>query len=312
MKKDPLDMIGNTPLLRLKNIEPEGVELYAKMESENLSGSIKARTALAMIDDAEKRGLITPNCKDSSCHLLEPTSGNTGIALAAISTLRGYKFTAVVSKSVTEERVNLLKAYGAEIVFSSAEGGSNEAIKVAEELAKDKKYTMLNQYENPANPLAHYKTTAREIIDDLPDLTTFVAGLGTGGTLAGAGKRLLEHNPDIQIVAAEPMPGDAVQGLRSLEEGYIPPVYDPSVLTRKLLISSRDSIFYTRLLLKKEALFVGVSAGSNLAAALRVADPKTNNKIVFIVPDGGARYLSTGIFDVSDEDIDKFEVYGWW
>lgn len=312
MKKDPLDMIGNTPLLRLKNIEPEGIELYAKMESENLSGSIKARTALAMVDDAQARGLITPNCNNSNCHLLEPTSGNTGIALAAISTLRGYKFTAVVSESVTEERVNLLKAYGAEIIFSSAEGGSNEAIKVANEIAKDKKYTMLNQYANPANPLAHYKTTAKEIIDDLPDLTTFVAGLGTGGTLSGAGKRLFEHNPDIQIVAAEPLPGDAVQGLRSLEEGYIPPVYDSSVLTRKLLVSSRDSIFYTRLLLKKEALFVGVSAGSNLAAALRVADPKTNNKIVFIVPDGGARYLSTGIFDVSDEDIDKFEVYGWW
>lgn len=233
MKKDPLDMIGNTPLLRLKNIEPEGVELYAKMESENLSGSIKARTALAMVDDAQARGLITPNCQDSNCHLLEPTSGNTGIALAAISTLRGYRFTAVVSKSVTSERVNLLKAYGAEIIFSSAEGGSNEAIRVAQELAKDKKYTMLNQYANQANPLAHYKTTAKEIIDDLPDLTTFVAGLGTGGTLAGAGKRLIEHNPNAQIVAAEPMPGDAVQGLRSLEEGYIPPVYDPAVLTRK-------------------------------------------------------------------------------
>ena len=305
-------MIGNTPLLRLKNIEPEGVEIYAKMESENLSGSIKARTALAMVDDAEARGIIKPNCKDSSCHLLEPTSGNTGIALAAIATLRGYKFTAVVSKSVTKERVNLLKAYGSEIIFSSAEGGSNEAIKVAYDLAKDQKYTMLNQYANKANPLTHYNTTAQEIIADLPGLTTFVAGLGTGGTLAGAGKRLLEHNSDIQVVAAEPLPGDSVQGLRSLEEGYIPPVYDPSVLARKLLVGSRDSVFYTRLLLKKEALFVGVSAGSNLAAALRVADPKTNNKIVFIVPDGGARYLSTGIFDVSDEEIDKFEVYGWW
>lgn len=305
---EPLDMIGNTPLLKLNNLAPEGIEIYAKMESENLTGSIKARPALSMILAAEKSGELRPGVE-----LIEATSGNTGIALAAISSLRGYSFTAVVSKIVTQERIELLQAYGAKIVFSSAEGGSNEAIRVAHEIHEKSsgKYLMLDQYDNPNNPLAHYNGTAPEIVEELPDLTTFVAGLGTGGTLTGAGKRLKEHNPDIQIVAAEAKPGDNVQGLRSLEEGYIPPIFDASFLDRKMLISSKDSIDWTRCALKQEGLFVGVSAGSNLAAAIRVASPE-NNKIVIIVPDGGARYLSTGIFAADDKDLGDYDAFGWW
>jgi cysteine synthase B len=307
MPVNPLDLIGNTPLVKLNNISPEGVEIYAKMESENLTGSIKARPALNMVLQAEKSGRLKPGMK-----LLEATSGNTGIALAAIAGLRGYSFTAVVSKAVTEERIELLKAYGAEIIFTSAEGGSNQAIAHAHQIVdQDKSYLMLDQYDNQANPDAHYYGTAPEIIKELPEITTLVAGLGTGGTLMGCSKRLREHNSDIQIVGAEPMPGESVQGLRSLDDGYIPPIFNLEVLDRKLLISSRDSIYWAIMLLRKEGLFCGVSAGSNLAAALKVASPE-NNQIVIIVPDGGARYLSTGIFSASEDELDNFDAYGWW
>ena len=288
-----LDMIGNTPLLELKSFSPRpGVEIYAKLEGQNPTGSVKDRVALKMIQEAEASGKLHPGSV-----LLEPTSGNTGISLAMIARVKGYQFIAVMPDNVTKERRQLLELYGAQIIFSDGAQGSNGAVRKAQELAQqNEQYTMLYQYGNQANPRAHYEGTAVEIIRDLPDIDVFVAGLGTGGTLTGAARRLKEHNPAIRIVAAEPMQGDGVQGLRSLEDGFIPPVLDQSVLDAKILVKGIDSIRRTRQLKDQEGIFAGPSCGAALHAALRVASTVEHGKIVALLADGGWKYLSEDLW----------------
>jgi cysteine synthase len=296
-----LDTIGNTPLVELKSFSPRpGVQIFAKLEGVNPSGSIKDRIAKKMIEEAEASGRLT-----SGSILLEPTSGNTGIALAMIARVKGYPFIAVLPDNVTQERRQMLELYGARIILSDGTLGSNGAVKLARDLAsKDDRYVMLYQYGNDANPRAHYEGTALEIINDLPDLDVFVAGLGTGGTLTGNARRLKEYNPAIRIVAAEPLQGDAVQGLRSLEDGFVPPVLDQSLLDAKILVSSRDAIRRTRQLKDQEGIFAGPSCGAALHAALRVAASMERGKIVVILADGGWKYLSE---DLWTRDLDQLE-----
>jgi len=296
-----LDTIGNTPLVELKSFSPRpGVQIFAKLEGFNPSGSVKDRIAKMMVEEAEADGKIKPGSV-----LLEPTSGNTGIALAMIARVKGYPFTAVMPDNVTQERRQMLELYGAQIIYSDGALGSNGAVKLAQELAStDDRYVMLYQYGNDANPRAHYEGTAVEIINDLPDVDVFVAGLGTGGTLTGNARRLKEHNPAIKIVAAEPLQGDGVQGLRSLEDGFVPPVFDQSLLDAKVLVSSRDSIRRTRQLKDQEGIFAGPSCGAVLHAALRVASTMEHGKIVVILSDGGWKYLSE---DLWTRDLDQLE-----
>ncbi|MBX5455805.1 MAG: cysteine synthase family protein [Thermogemmatispora sp.] len=288
-----LETIGNTPLVELKSFSPRpGVQIFAKLEGVNPSGSIKDRIAKRMIEEAEASGKLAPGSI-----LLEPTSGNTGIALAMIARVKGYKFVAVMPDNVTRERRQLLELYGADIIFSDGAQGSNGAVRLAQELArKDERYVMLYQYGNSANPDAHYYGTAVEIINDLPDLDVFVAGLGTGGTLTGNARRLKEHNPAIRVVAAEPMQGDSVQGLRSLEDGFVPPVLDLSLLDARILVSGIDAIRRTRQLKDQEGIFAGPSCGAALHAALRVASSMERGKIVVILADGGWKYLSEDLW----------------
>jgi [CysO sulfur-carrier protein]-thiocarboxylate-dependent cysteine synthase len=288
-----LDMIGNTPLLELKSFSPRpGVEIYAKLEGQNPTGSVKDRVALKMIQEAEASGKLRPGSV-----LLEPTSGNTGISLAMIARVKGYQFIAVMPDNVTKERRQLLELYGAQIIFSDGAQGSNGAVRKAKELAQqNEQYTMLYQYGNQANPRAHYEGTAVEIIRDLPDIDVFVAGLGTGGTLTGTARRLKEHNPAIRVVAAEPMQGEGVQGLRSLEDGFIPPVLDQSTLDAKILVKGIDSIRRTRQLKDQEGIFAGPSCGAALHAALRVASTVEHSKIVVLLADGGWKYLSEDLW----------------
>jgi len=288
-----LETIGNTPLVALKSFSPrQGVEIYAKLEGMNPSGSVKDRVAQRMIEEAEAEGRLKPGTI-----LLEPTSGNTGIALAMIARIKGYQFVAVMPNNVTKERRQILEIYGAQIVFSDGTLGSNGAIKLAKEMAsQDKQYMMLYQYGNEANPRAHYYGTAAEIIEDLPDLDVFVAGLGTGGTLTGNARRLKEHNPAIKIVAAEPLQGDGVQGLRSLEDGFVPPVFDKSLLDAKILVSNMDAIRRTRQLKDQEGIFAGPSCGASLHAAIRVARSLERGKVVTILADGGWKYLSEDLW----------------
>ena len=296
-----LDTIGNTPLVELKSFSPRpGVQIFAKLEGANPSGSIKDRIAKKMIEEAEADGKLTPGAI-----LLEPTSGNTGIALAMIARVKGYAFVAVMPDNVTQERRQMLELYGAKIVYSDGTLGSNGAVKLAKELASsDDRYVMLYQYGNDANPRAHYEGTAVEIIRDLPDLDVFVAGLGTGGTLTGNGRRLKEYNPAIKIVAAEPLQGEGVQGLRSLEDGFVPPVLDQSLLDSKILVSAGDSIRRTRQLKDQEGIFAGPSCGAALHAALRVAASMERGKIVVILSDGGWKYLSE---DLWTRDLEQLE-----
>src|SRR5258706_13551451 len=296
-----LDTIGNTPLVELKSFSPRpGVQIFAKLEGANPTGSIKDRIAKKMIEKAEASGKLTPGAI-----LLEPTSGNTGIALAMIARVKGYEFTAVMSDNVTQERRQMVELYGAKIIYSDGSLGSNGAVRLAKELARiDERYVMLYQYGNDANPGAHYEGTAVEIIRDLPALDVFVAGLGTGGPLTGNALRLKEYNPAIKIVAAEPLQGDAVQGLRSLEDGFVPPVLDQSLLDSKILVSSRDAIRRTRQLKDQEGIFAGPSCGAVLHAALRVADGMERGKIVVILADGGWKYLSE---DLWTRDLDQLE-----
>jgi cysteine synthase len=296
-----LDTIGNTPLVELKSFSPRpSVQIFAKLEGVNPSGSIKDRIAKKMIEEAEASGKLTPGSI-----LLEPTSGNTGIALAMIARVKGYPFIAVLPDNVTQERRQMLELYGARIILSDGTQGSNGAVKLAQDLAsKDDRYVMLYQYGNDANPRAHYEGTSLEIINDLPDLDVFVAGLGTGGTLTGNGRRLKEYNPAIRIVAAEPLQGDAVQGLRSLEDGFVPPVLDQSLLDARILVSSRDAIRRTRQLKDQEGIFAGPSCGAALHAALRVAASMERGKIVVILADGGWKYLSE---DLWTRDLDQLE-----
>jgi cysteine synthase B len=296
-----LDTIGNTPLVELKSFSPHpGVQIFAKLEGMNPSGSVKDRIAIKMVEQAEAEGQLQPGSI-----LLEPTSGNTGISLAMISRVKGYKFVAVMPDNVTKERQQLLELYGAKIIFSDGSRGSNGAVKLANELVQeDKRYVMLYQYGNSANPLAHYQGTAPEIIRDLPDLDVFVAGLGTGGTLTGSARRLQEYNPAIKVFAAEPMQGEGVQGLRSLDDGFVPPVFDSSLLDGRILVSSRNAIRRTRQLKDQEAIFTGPSGGAALHVALRVANSMDHGKVVIILADGGWKYLSE---DLWTSELDELE-----
>lgn len=289
---DMVQAIGNTRLVELPRISPNpDVRILAKLESENPTGSIKDRTALYLIDDAERRGHIKPG--DT---IMEPTSGNTGISMAMICRLRGYRLVAVMPDNVTPERRQLLTLYGAEIVESPGELGSNGSVAEALRLSAANGLYMPYQYGNPANPRAHYETTAEEILRDCPEIDVFVAGLGTGGTLMGCAQRLKEHRADIQVVACEPLQGDPVSGLRSLDDGFIPPILDLSRLDRKLLVSNHDSLVMTRRLATEEGLFAGVSSGGIFHVAARIAAGMDRGTIVGIVPDGGWKYLSAGLW----------------
>ena len=296
-----LDTIGNTPLVELQSFSPRPeVQIFAKLEGANPSGSIKDRIAKKMIEEAEASGKLTPDKI-----LLEPTSGNTGIALAMIARVKGYRFTAVMPDNVTRERRKMLELYGANIIFSDGTQGSNGAVRLAKELAQsDDRYLMLYQYGNDANPRAHYESTAPEIIADLPDLDVFVAGLGTGGTITGTALRLKEYNPAIKIVAAEPLQGEGVQGLRSLEDGFVPPVLNQSLIDAKILVMGTDAIRRTRQLKDQEGIFAGPSCGAALHAALRVASSMEHGKIVVILADGGWKYLSE---DLWTRELDELE-----
>src|SRR5437762_4738328 len=283
--------IGNTPLVELPSFSPHaGIRLWAKLEGANPSGSVKDRIALAMLDAAEAAGDLYPGTRRI---VIEPTSGNTGIALAMLARRRGYRFLAVLPENVSTERRQLLEAYGAALEFTPGELGSNGAIRRAKQLVEQhpERFYMPYQYGNPANPGAHYATTAPEILRDLPEITHFAAGLGTGGTLTGTGRRLKEEKPIVQIVAAEPNPGDAVQGLRSLDEGFIPPVLDAAVLDRKILVTSDDSLVMTRRLAAQEGIFAGISSGAVMHAAVRVAQPLESGDVVCLFADGGWKYL---------------------
>lgn len=305
-----LETIGNTPLVELKSFSPcSGVQVFAKLEGVNPTGSIKDRIALQMIENAEASGQLKPGSI-----LLEPTSGNTGIALAMICRVKGYKFIAVMPDNVTNERRQMLELYGAKIVFSDGKLGSNGAVRLAQQMAQeDERYVMLYQYGNAANPGAHYNGTAVEIIRDLPDVDVFVAGLGTGGTLTGNARRLKEYNPAIKVVASEPMQGDGVQGLRSLDDGFIPPVLDISLLDAKILVPSREAIRRTRQLKDQEGIFAGPSCGAALHAALRYAERLERGKIVVILSDGGWKYLSEDLWTLElDELEDNLEAKVLW
>ena len=308
-----LDSIGNTPIVRLPTLSPsESVRVYAKLEGCNPTGSVKDRVAKSMVDAAEASGALKPGQK-----LLEPTSGNTGISLAMISARKGYELTAVMPDNVTRERSQLLEMYGATIVYSEGAKGSNGSVEMALDIAeKDSSFHMLYQYGNEANPRAHYEGTAPEILDELGEVAAFVGGLGTGGTLMGVGRRLKEENPDTKIVAAEPMQGEEVQGLRSLDDGFIPPIIDLAVLDRKIMVSNRDAIVWTQKLLREEGLFAGVSAGAIAAIASRMAGEMdaagTEGNIVFIVPDDGWKYLSSGVYTKSVDELENLDSTVWW
>jgi [CysO sulfur-carrier protein]-thiocarboxylate-dependent cysteine synthase len=303
-----LDLVGSTPLVELERVSPKAsVRLYAKLEGQNPTGSIKDRVAKAMIEAAEASGELEPGR-----HLLEPTSGNTGISLALVAKLRGYPLTCVMPASVTEERRRLLRLYGAEIVDSPPEEGSNGAVRLALEIAEhDPTFFMPFQYANEANPRAHYEGTGAEIAADLDRVDVLVAGLGTGGTLMGAGERLRESFPDLVVAAAEPLPGDEVMGLRSLADGYVPPILDVSRLDRKLLVSNEESVAGLRLLLEREGVFGGVSSGAVIHAALRLADELVEGVVVCVLADGGWKYLSAGFWETDDVEA-SMERSVWW
>src|SRR2546421_12349789 len=298
---DILEAIGHTPLVELRRLSPKpGVRIYAKLESYNPTGSVKDRVARAMIETAEEEGAIAPGQT-----ILEPTSGNTGISLGMICSRRGYPLKVVMPDNVTVECTQLLRMYGAEIVYSPGVQGSNGAVAMALDMAeRDSSYYMPYQYGNQANPLAHYHGTAVEILEELDDVSAFVAGLGTGGTLMGNARRLKEEDPDTLIVAAEPLQGENVQGLRSLDDGYIPPILDLSLLDRQIFVSNRDAVVWTKKLLAEEGLFVGVSAGAVAAIAVRAAHELEEGDAGFVVPDDGWKYLSSGVYTKSLEELD--------
>jgi len=308
-----LDSVGGTPLVGLPALSPSPhVRLWAKMEDHNPTGSVKDRAALAMIEAAEADGSLTPGAT-----ILEPTSGNTGISLAMAARIKGYRLICVIPENTSEERSHLLRVYGADIIYSPAEGGSNEAVRVAQKMAAERPdAVMLYQYGNPANPEAHYRTTGPELLADLPTITHFVAGLGTTGTLMGVGRYLRERVPEVQIVAAEPRYGELLYGLRNLDEGFVPELYDPDVLTRRFSIGARDALRRTRQLLDEEGIFAGISTGGILHAALLLAEQEVRAgrraDIAFIVCDGGWKYLSTGAYDGDlDEAEDRLEGQLW-
>jgi cysteine synthase B len=303
-----LSLVGNTPLVELKRLTPKpSVRMYAKLEGENPTGSIKDRVAKAMIDAAEAAGELQPGRE-----LLEPTSGNTGISLALIAKLKGYHLTCVMPANATEERRRLLQLYGATIIDSPADQGSNGAVKLALELAeREPRYYMPFQYANPANPRAHYEGTGAEIADALDRVDVLVAGLGTGGTLMGTGERLRESFPDIVVAAAEPLPGDLVMGLRSLDDGYVPPILDISKLDRKVLVSNAESVRAVRALLDLEGIFAGVSAGAVVHVARTLAAELDEGVVVCVLADAGWKYLSADFWDADDVET-SMERTLWW
>jgi cysteine synthase B len=299
-----LELVGNTPLVELPRLSPKPeVKLYAKLEGQNPTGSIKDRVALAMVEAAQ----LEPGQE-----LLEPTSGNTGISLALVARLKGYRLTCVMPENVTEERRRLLRLYGAEIVESPGEEGSNGAVRLAQELAeREPRYRMLFQYANEANPRAHYEGTGAEIVAALDRLDVLVAGLGTGGTLMGAGRRVREAFPEATVAAAEPLPGDPVMGLRSLEDGYVPPVLDVAQLDRKLLVSNAEAVAGLRALLEQEGVFAGVSSGAVIHAARKLAAELDEGVVVTVLADAGWKYLSAPFWEAANPEAEMEEAV-WW
>jgi cysteine synthase len=307
---DIVQSIGNTPLIELPRLSPKpGVRIWAKLESRNPTGSVKDRVARALIEDAEAKGALS-----AGQTVLEPTSGNTGISLAMICRRKGYKLKVVMPENVTKERTQLLQMFGAEIVYSEGSKGSNGAVEMALDIAqKNPGWYMPYQYGNPANPNAHYNGTALEILEELDEVSAFVAGLGTGGTLMGNGRRLKETFGDaVKIVAAEPMQGEPVQGLRSLDDGFIPPIIDLSLLDRKIFVTNRDAILWTRKLLDEESVFAGVSSGAIARVAVRIAGELESGNVVFIVADDGWKYLSSGIYTLPVDEIENLDSTVWW
>jgi cysteine synthase B len=301
-----LDSLGNTPLVGLPRLSPApDVRLWAKLEDRNPTGSVKDRAAFFMVEQAEKDGLLVPGSV-----ILEPTSGNTGISLAMVAKLRGYRLKVVMPENTSAERRQILEMFGAEIIYSSAAGGSNEAVRVAKGLAAEHpEWVMLYQYGNEANARAHYETTGPELLTDLPEITHFVAGLGTTGTLMGVGRYLRERVPDVKIVAAEPRYGELVYGLRNVDEGFVPELYDESVLTTRFSVSSADALRRTRELLHAEGIFAGISAGCALHAAIAMAakavEAGERADIAVLVADGGWKYLSTGAYSGTLDEAEK-------
>lgn len=294
---DVLGLIGDTPMVSLAPLSPTpGVTIWAKLEGQNPGGSVKDRVAKRMVEAAEADGLLRPGAT-----ILEPSSGNTGIGLAIVCRLKGYRLTIVLPENVSPERRQLLEAFGARIVDSPGDEGSNGAIRVAEALAKDEDVVLLHQYRNPANPAAHYETTGPEIWADCPEVDAFVAGLGTSGTLMGVGRYLKERNPAVRIVAVEPPAGEQIQALRSLDDGYVPPIFDPDLLDRKSIVRPRESVEWTRRLAHECGIFAGLSSGAAVAGAVRTAGELGSGTVVTLLPDGGWKYLSTGAWT---EDLD--------
>jgi [CysO sulfur-carrier protein]-thiocarboxylate-dependent cysteine synthase len=298
---DTVAAIGHTPLVELKSLSPKpDVRIWAKLESHNPTGSVKDRVARSLIEDAEARSAIEPGKT-----ILEPTSGNTGISLAMICRRKGYPLKVVMPSNVTEERTQLLQMYGAEIVYSPGEQGSNGAVAMALEMAEaDSSYFMPYQYGNEANPRAHYDGTGVEILEELEDVAAFVGGLGTGGTLMGTGRRLKEADASTLVVAAEPLQGELVQGLRSLDDGFIPPIIDLALLDRKIFVSNRDAVVWTKKLIEEEGIFAGVSSGAVAAISQRVAAELDTGNVVTVFPDGGWKYLSSGVYTKTLEELE--------
>ncbi len=309
-RTDIIDAIGNTPLVEAPGLSPkESVRIFAKLEGHNPTGSVKDRIARSLVEDAEARGLLEPGST-----ILEPTSGNTGIGLAMVGCVKGYRVKVVMPASVGPERVQLLEAYGAEVIYSDADKGTNESILVAEQLAAENpSWFMPYQYGNEANPRAHYETTGPEIIRDLPDVDVFIAGLGTGGTLMGVGRALRERRPGVQIVATAPHPDDVVQGLRSIEHGFIPPILDLDDLDGRILVEAEEAFYYTKWLLTDAGIFAGVSSGAVAATARKLAEKLDRGNVVCLFADSGWKYLSSGVYTKDWGEIGS-EISGkvWW
>jgi cysteine synthase len=305
-----LGLIGNTPLVGVHQLSPNpDVKIWAKLEGQNPGGSSKDRIALKMVELAEEEGALTPGAT-----ILEPSSGNTGIGLALVAKLRGYKLRVVLPENVSVERRQLLEIFGAEITTSPGEEGSNGAIRMAEKIAADDPdYVFLFQYGNPANPLAHYEATGPEILRDCPEVDVFVAGLGTSGTLMGVGKYLKQRQPHVRVIAVEPPAGELVQGLRNLDDGFVPPIFDPEVLDRKLIVRPRESVVWTRRLLDECGVFAGISSGAAMAGAAKAAEQMDSGTIVVLLPDGGWKYLSSGAWtDPLDEVVERATRINYW
>jgi len=303
-----IDAIGSTPLVEISRFAPNpSVRMLVKLEGFNPTGSVKDRVALYLVNVLEREGRLGP---DSI--ILEPSSGNTGISLAMICRIRGYRLAIVMPDNVTRERRQVLEMYGASIIDSPGSLGSNGAVELARRMAaEDARYVMADQYANAANPLAHYETTGPEIVADCPSVDVFVAGLGTGGTLMGVGRRLREHNPSVRIYAAEPMPGEAVQGLRSLDAGFVPEILDPAALDGRFLVTTAESIEAMRRLTATEGIFAGVSSGGVLAVASRIAEKMDGGTLVALLADGGWKYLSEDLWR-RDPDDDELEALNLW